>query len=436
MPATRRILPLALFLILGGSAFSQEVTEESSREATADVARRIVLIAGLQRPLALTVRNLSSASADEFLALRRTLEAELQSHGMRLEAALGSVGVQVTLAENVQGFLWIAQIFDGDQPFGSAQERQRVVIRAFPGPAEAAPEISIEPLQLEQKFLWQQKSSVLDAAVTEPGQDETPQMVVLTPGRLALYRQAAEGWELRDSLPITRTTPWPRDPRGRIEMDRGIFTLFLPGMECGGTLAPRLGMDCREMSADEAVWTLRNGEENFLVARFDPRRNFFVGPLFPDSQTERPVPPFFSGATFRQAGETWLLLAGTDGKTRLYGAEPFASAQDKPEPEAEFNGWGSEIAAIRSDCVQGWHVLATRPGDWQQLDAVRAYRIVETRSASSGQAEAVAASPPSEFSGPVISLRTAADGQAAIAIVRNLRTRRYEAYTISIACSR
>jgi hypothetical protein len=70
-------------------------------------------------------------------------------------------------------------------------------------------------------------------------------------------------------------------------------------------------------------------------------------------------------------------------------------------------------------------VLATRPGDGTEPDAIQAFSWAERTAAP--------VTAPANFSGPVTALWTSG-GASALAVVRDLTTGRYAAYVITLAC--
>jgi len=129
--------------------------------------------------------------------------------------------------------------------------------------------------------------------------------------------------------------------------------------------------------------------------------------------TEAALPPFFSSATLPG---TVRILAGVDGRARIY---------DRSLKEIDaIAGWGSDIAPVESSCRSGRQVLASKPGDAGEADAVQAYEVIENRAARVGD--------PVTFSGPVTALW--ASGQQAMAVARS-SAGRYAAYSLSITCS-
>jgi len=88
-------------------------------------------------------------------------------------------------------------------------------------------------------------------------------------------------------------------------------------------------------------------------------------------------------------------------------------------------GWGSDIAAVRSNCGSGWQILATRSGS-SSNDSIRAYEFPDR--------EPIPVSDPAELDGAVSALWTESNGATAIAVLQN--SDRYEAFRLSIDCSR
>ena len=87
---------------------------------------------------------------------------------------------------------------------------------------------------------------------------------------------------------------------------------------------------------------------------------------------------------------------------------------------------GSDIAGVRSECGLGWQLLLTGAGDFTQKDTLRAVEVQN--------GVLVAAGSPLEFSGPITALWPTREGNAAVAVSKNLTTKKYEAFTISVTC--
>jgi hypothetical protein len=103
----------------------------------------------------------------------------------------------------------------------------------------------------------------------------------------------------------------------------------------------------------------------------------------------------------------------------------FAPARNTLEaaewPAGGFETWGSDFAPIESSCA-GHRVAASGTGAWDAADFVALYDVVS--------GAAVRVSDAVEFPGPVTAL------WPSLAVVRNLSTGRYEAYSLTVDCGR
>ncbi|MGH9666805.1 MAG: hypothetical protein ACRD9L_20470, partial [Bryobacteraceae bacterium] len=207
-----------------------------------------------------------------------------------------------------------------------------------------------------------------------------------------------------------------RDARGRIALVAGTggFTVYLPSGVCTGLADGSLTLDCR---ANPVPWPLEAGGRQLADAEYASGRDFFDGRVSV-GPSERVLPPFYSFAALQQAsGPVWL-FAGVDGQARAY-TPKFESAGDVLD-------WGSDVTSVKSECGDGWQALATGRGDETEPDSVRAYRFDEHN--------ALAVSAPLDLPGPVTALWPAADGKAAHAVIHELKTDRYAALRLDIAC--
>jgi hypothetical protein len=360
---------LALLLSLAALAGAQDLDS-----ATRDLARKIAAATGRQ-DVALTVRNSSSLSEAEVTRVSGMLETEL---GVRTpRPGIERINVNVTLSENVQSYLWVAQV------------PRDVVMLSVPRPSE--PAVVSARWTIQKKLLWQQEKPILDAGMSES------LLMVLDPGSVSFYRER----QLTQSLPVQSTRPMPRDPRGRLIIDRDSFRAFLPGVVCSGTIRPVAAMTCAE---SVGPWPLDGGSGAELAAG----RNYFAEPR---------LPPFFSTATV--TGKR--LVAGVDGHTHVYDGTLREIGQ--------VSGWGSDIAAVEGGCGNERQMLATRPGDDSESDTIQLYDVAAGRGGA-------AISDPATFPGPVVALWPSVQTSEAVAIARSAETGRYAAYSLAITCNR
>jgi hypothetical protein len=379
------------------------------KESAGELAKIIAAQIGSATTLALTMRNASTLTESDAGAVRQALRSQLRSQGFRFTRAdRAKAEVRVTLSENADGYLWIAEIRSGD----SREVRMVSVPRVPPGPASSAP----EPLSVRKAFIFEQEEPILDFSLLASDADGTARMLLLGPERISFFKKLAGSWIAQQSVSISHPEPWPRDLRGRLIVRAGqTFDGYLPGVKCTGAVQPEFNADCHE-SPDP--WPLNSGAGSETGAHFAADRNFLEGKSALGLDQQVSLPPFYAAAEIPGRGGPSWFFAGVDGQVRLI--------EKGPEPVATWEGWGSNIVSLKSGCGKGWQLLVTRPGDGTEPDAVQAFEI-------SGQ-RAVPVSAPVEFLGPVVEMWPSSDGVAAETISRNLKTGKYEAFTLSISC--
>jgi hypothetical protein len=241
-------------------------------------------------------------------------------------------------------------------------------------------------------------------------------MLVLDARSVVLYRLQDGRWQVEQTLPIAHSRPWPRDLRGRIVPRKDhLFDAYLPGVLCRSTTASPLAMTCTD---SEEAWPLGTNLFN-LSGSFVAGRNYFSGTLSQNSGQQMTTAPFYSSSAVSRGESTSWLLAAVDGQVHFLNG---TTDQMIGKPE-----WGSDIASVRSGCGSGWQVLATGNGDGSN-DTVRAFEM-------SGSTP-VAAGAVLDVSGSITALWTESGEASAVAIAHNFLTGRYEAFRISVSCSR
>lgn len=213
-------------------------------------------------------------------------------------------------------------------------------------------------LSIQRAAVWEQRDPILDVKLT----DGASSMLVLEPGRLVEYTKKDGAWQMDHAINPAPKTPVSRDPRGQI-----------------------------------------GGDE---TERWVPGRNYIDG-------GERGY--FYTKAETA----TGTLLAGIDGRTRLFG--------QRPEPLMAIDNWGSDIAAIESDCGTKKQVLVTAPITDESPDHLQAFEV-----------SAALYSPVSEplaLPGPVTALWPSESPNQVTLVVHNSQTGMYEASRLSIACT-
>ncbi len=436
--------------------------------------------------LALSVKSISTLGDDEVAQVRRMLRAQLRGRGARLTASKqANADVQVTLSENSEGYLWIAEIRDHSSSGASAADATSAVVMvsvARANPSERHPDA--EPLSIRKTRVYQQPDPMLDVALLDnpsavptgsPAFAAAPaRILVLGLESVFLYEdvdvpeaggKSEKQWRFKQSAPITRTRSWPRDARGRIIIrTASLFDLYLPGTKCAGGLDPALSLECHESDDPWPLFAVMKDDNNpgtsvGPAAYFTADRNYFDGRVRLDDGHEVTLAPFLAimsvptNAASRAGMPVTLARVPAGVTTNNAGAKPGAtdaSAGTKvatadpagwilagldgraillnrnAQPVANTGGWGSQMVGLQSGCSSGWQVLTTQAGDLSEADAVQAVEIVERKP--------VPVSPPVEFSGPITELWPLANGSEAIAIARNLQTGAYEAFRLSVIC--
>lgn len=375
--------------------------------AERELADKIAAVTG-PGAVFLNFSNRSSLTQAESNTIASALRAQLGSAGLRLVAAdQAAASVQITLSENASGYLWVAQIQQG------TNSPSLVMVNAPRAGPAIAPTHEPAPLAIAKIQLWSQEDRILDVGVI----DSPPRLVILEPERIVLYsRASAEQWQQDQEFPISHFRPWPRDLRGRIVMRKDhLFDSYLPGIICSASAGGRLHVACHE---SDDPWPLAGDAFN-LRAFFSPTRNFFTGVLTPGLGKQTVVSTYYSAAPIPRDKYTLWLFAEVDGQLH--------AADGMTDLVVSAGGWGSDIAAVKSTCASGWQVLAANSSDGTKSDSIRAFQFPDR--------DPVPVSEPVDMGGAVVSLWTEQAGNSAVAISRNLRTGRYEAFRLSVSCS-
>ena len=374
----------ALLFLLPAAEAADDLTS-----AARELARKTTVYGKVDRS-AIVWRNLSSLGSADLTRARTAFEAALQEAGMRNGSA-PVLSVRVTLSQNPTQFLLVEEAQAGD-------ERQVWIA----GWKRAAARNALPGLSLESKLVWEQDEQILDVAFAGDA------LLVLSPSKLTLNARGES-----QSAPLTPAKPWPRDLRGHLRVAGDTLQAFLPGMVCAGSAKPSFHLDCR--NSDEP-WVLEAGSRAILLANFGGR-NFFDGRVVTQAGARKNIAPFYSAAALEEQGRTVWVAALTDGRAQILDAALDA--------QSSFAAWGSDLAGVDTRCGAGSAILASRPGDGSEPDAVQGFTL------SGGTPVPVTA--PITFAGPVTALWPSGSN-AAMAVARDLATGKYEAYAVRVAC--
>jgi len=369
--------------------------------AARELARKVAGSVGAAIQGKLTIApnfvNLSSLSSFEFQKACDAFHDEIEQRTQAFRAANSQTtepaSVSITLAEDLHGFLWIAQVVQGQsqRTFFVSVAHDTVVEPSQPGPS----------LTLQKEFLLSQPEPILDVDTLPASTGLPARLLVLQAERVALFAKVNGAWQIQAEAPIQHDHTWPRDVRGLLQQ-RETEEAILPGTVCAITTTTTFEVSCRP--GDE-IWEPAGSSLFFtLEPRLSPTTGLFTFP--PGTQGEK----FESIAAFERNG--WI---GTlpDGRALLF--------EGSSTPVASFPGWGDDIAALYSTTRTSWPLLVTRAGDWTTPDSVQAFDIVNR--------QAVGISGEIDFDGPITALWSE-DENTVLAVSRNLKTGMYEAYFI------
>src|SRR5215475_6309610 len=292
-----------LFIVL--LVFVQRSSALDWTSTEQELARKITATTG-PGAVALEVVNRSSLSKQETDEISRGLRGQLESLGARtVKPEQAAATVVVSLSENPQNYVWVAEIHQGASDFS-------VVMVSTPR-ADAPAFVREAPsLTIRKTPLWAQPQPILDVAVMDDS--ATPaHIAVLDAEKIAFYRMAEGRWQMEQSLPVTHSQPWPRDMRGKLVLrqDR-LLDIYLPGVYCQSQSAPSLSVVCR---GSDDPWPLSS--QVSLGGFFAATRNFFTGVLSPGVGKQSSTAKFYSAAPLPRPSYTLWVFAGVDGIVRL-----------------------------------------------------------------------------------------------------------------------
>jgi hypothetical protein len=399
---SRRFLSLlvTLYLVLTSISFAADWAAPEL-----ELARKIAAATG-PGAVALDITNRSSLNKKDADEISRGLRVQLEALGVRtVKPEQAAATVQVSLSENLQNYVWVAEIHQGAGEFS-------VVMVATPRLDAAAFVREPAPLTIRKIPLWAQEGRILDVGVLEEAAGPS-HIAVLDPEKVVLYKFTDGRWQQEQALPVTHARTWPRDMRGRLVLRQDhLFDVYLPGVFCQSSGSVPLSLICRD---SDDPWPLST--QFALSGFFAPTRNFFTGGLSPGVGKQISTAKFYSAAPIPRPTYTLWIFAGVDGQVHLL--------DGISDQNARLN-WGSDLASVKTACGSGWQILSTRQGD-NSSDSVRAYEFPDR--------DPVSVSQTVDFAGGITALWTEAKGGTAVAVSRNAETGNYEAFRLAITCS-
>ena len=296
--------------------------------AEQQLAKKIVAVTG-PGTLSLTVENHSSLGRRDSDLVQNGLRSALEQSGIHFaKSDQAAASVALTLSENENSYVWVAEIHQG-----AGESAIAMVSVPRSGRSGAASESM--PITLRKIPLWAQDGRILDVAVLE--ENGTPSRIAVLGGEdVSVYHLQNGKWQIEQTLQTGHTRPWPLDVRGRLvpTMDHTL-SAYLPGVICRMTVtAVPLTMTCH---GSDDPWPIVSGTMTMnssvfpsagsstatgpavpaLAGFFASTRNYFTGVLSPAVGKFSTVPKFYTAAFVPRETYTLWLFASADGKVHM-----------------------------------------------------------------------------------------------------------------------
>lgn len=435
-PPTRGRFVVCLLLGFLFACLPPSSKADSLEDAAHTFAGKIALMLSSGEKLTVTVHNLSSLSADQVLSFGQAVEDDLRSRGHNvLHTESGDTSLKIGLSQNLTGLLAVAELVQSGQTRVFVDRLDLATLDLVAGNTS-------KQLNLSSELVWKQNGPIRDLRFLAPVRDQPERLVVLGPEAVSVHQKGESGWTLVKTYALGAGNAKSRDPRGELFQLKGDsgFRLVagLPGLTCFVSLDAAFNpgnLECDSNPKDELVGASLLTLGLHLIdnaAKWDSFHNYFTGDILGEGGTKLRIDPFYS-ATFysSNSGESpeVLVVSGVDGQCRLLNRDGKVL---RTLPVC-----GGELTTVHSDCDDGWYILASGKGDWTGSDRVTALQLEESSVRVFEQFV--------ELPGPVLSLgseQIPSEGdikigrKGAIAVIRSLKSGEYEAYRISIACSR
>jgi hypothetical protein len=401
MKFSSRLRGMVLVLLMSPLAVAAQAADWSGKAA--ELAKAIAAASG-PGPITLAVVNASSLPKDQVTEIQRAIETQLRTWGVRVGAAANANSdVRVTLSENLHEYVWVAEIKQGNDT--------RVEMVSSPRAASVGPAKNGATVSVRKVMMWSQPGQMLDMLVVD-GSSSNPKMVTLDVEGISLYALREGKWQREQNWAVTHTITFPRDVRGLLVLGKDkALAAYLPGTVCEVVSRGANAVVCRE--SDDA-WKI-----GYRAAFFNSGRNYFTGALVPAS--DKATSPFYSMAWLEKQNYTLAISTGVDGRVHMSDG-----VSERTLPAGTTSDWGSDIATVKSSCGEGTQLLVTANGDDTAGDSIRAYEVPDR--------DPILASAAVDFPGPITALWSH-DNTGATAIIHNLQTGQYEAYSVSISCN-
>jgi hypothetical protein len=336
---------LILFVLLGAPVAAHSDTLEDSAR---DMARKIAATLPQRDDVSVEIQNLSMLTPKEVDRFSHVFFGVLQDLGFNLLHG-GAVHVSVTLSENVKGFLWSAEISQGDAT--------RVILTAVPRAPEDRPVSNSMPILLRGEKFWEGPEQILDA-IEETTSEDGDALLLLQPDGLIIRKRGADTIS-KVEIPAAQTST--RTPLGSIKGENACQLLeFSPCVVvtlnwhiCTIALKTRTVGECH-------VEDMPSGRDFSFIP------NLFVARTFPKGRSE------FTEMSGR-CGAQIQFAAGTGDYTQPDSVQAFEQQWDTFDPLSDELSFPGPVMALHvTDRVPTAIVRNLQTGNYE------AYRISVT----------------------------------------------------------
>lgn len=193
-------------------------------EAVQSLADKVSAAAGPARKISMEVKNMSSLNVAEANAVQQELQSALRHRQVRLTSTAHSeLSLSLTFSEGVQGFIWSAELSQGNerQTFLAGVPRQSLS-------PDGGPNAS---LTLDARLIWDQREKFIDFGLQKPGNSDS-WLNILAMNQVETYKLSDSAWHVDQAIPISRETPARRDGTGGFDLEK--LDTFWFDMDCIG----------------------------------------------------------------------------------------------------------------------------------------------------------------------------------------------------------
>ena len=149
----RSCLP-PLMLLLLSQCLAQQETASPWQTPASEFVQAVLARAGSPAAITVSFENVSTLSNADYDALKKLLLADFRNSGVRLvKADFSQMEVQITLSEDWQSYVWVANIRQGT----GSQLVIKKVVRQQKVSTPRAPTLTIK-----RTLVWQQEAPILD----------------------------------------------------------------------------------------------------------------------------------------------------------------------------------------------------------------------------------------------------------------------------------